>query len=130
MWKKLSNAAGDTGSTYVNETQCCESSEPSDRHFRTSSVLIESILTVTVPAERACEVHGFVEEALWSLAGMRVHQGKTQVWNQAGVEPPGCHTQVAGGGRVVRLVVVWRCAEELPIAPAEHGGVGHSFGPH
>ena len=38
-----------------------------------------------------------------------VHQGKTQVWNQAGVELPGCH----------RLpdprAVVWRGAEELPM---------------
>ena len=53
-------------------------------------VFFDDIYTGTTP-ERACEVHGFVEEALWSLAGIRVHHGKTQVWNQAGVEPPGCH---------------------------------------
>ena len=75
---------------------------------------LDDIYTVTTP-ERACEVHGFVEEALWSLAGIRVHQGKTQVWNQAGVEPPGCHRLQAEAVLSDRRAVVWRGAEELPI---------------
>ena len=28
--------------------------------------------------------------ALWSEAGIRVHQGKTQIWNSAGEMPDGC----------------------------------------
>ena len=68
---------------------------------------LDDIYTVTTP-ERACEVHGFVKEALWSQAGIRVHQGKTQVWNQAGVEPPGCHRLQAEAVLSDPRAVVWR----------------------
>ena len=73
---------------------------------------LDDIYMVTLP-ERACEVHGFVEEALWSVAGIRVHQGKTQMWNQAGVEPPGCHRLQAEAVLSDPTAVVWRGAEEL-----------------
>ena len=69
---------------------------------------------VTMP-ERACEVHGFVEDALWSQAGIRVHQGETQVWNQAGVEPPECHRLQAEAVLSDPRDVVWRGVEELPM---------------
>ena len=76
--------------------------------------LLDDIYTVTTP-ERACEVHGFVKEALWSQGGIRVHQGKTQVWNHAGVEPPGCHRLQAEAVLSDPRAVVWRSAEELPM---------------
>ena len=75
---------------------------------------LDDIYTVTTP-ERACEVHGIVKEALWSQVGIWVHQGKTQVWNQAGVEPPGCHRLQAEAVLSDPRAVVWRGAEELPM---------------
>ena len=31
-----------------------------------------------------------LENALWAWAGISIHQGKTKIWNRAGVELPGC----------------------------------------
>ena len=39
--------------------------------------------------ERAGELHGALEDALWRHARIRLHQGKTCVWNAAGEEPSG-----------------------------------------
>ena len=30
---------------------------------------------------------GFLESVVWRLAGIRIHVGKTQIWNQAGIRP-------------------------------------------
>ena len=40
--------------------------------------------------ERVLEVHTILAEAFWTEAGIRVHQGKTQVWNLTGENPLGC----------------------------------------
>ena len=38
---------------------------------------------VTVP-ERTGIVYSFLQDALRNMAGIRIHQGKTKVWNNAG----------------------------------------------
>ena len=39
---------------------------------------------------RVAPIYGFLESALWRLAGIRIHVGKTQIWNQAGIRPDIC----------------------------------------
>ena len=39
------------------------------------------------PPERVCEIYAALEAALGSEAGIRLHEGKTKVWNKAGVPP-------------------------------------------
>ena len=64
--------------------------------------------------ERTGAVHGTLQDALWRHAGIRLHAGKTRVWNIAGEETPGvAHLQTPGAD------FVWTGAWTLP--PAEQG---------
>ena len=65
---------------------------------------LDDIYTVS-PPDRVGTVHRLAR-ALWSEAGIRVHQGKTQIWNSAGEMPDGCEA--------LQTAVVWRGSEELP----------------
>ena len=47
---------------------------------------LDDVYTVS-PPERVSTVHNFLEEGLWVEAGITVHQGKTQIWNQVGEKP-------------------------------------------
>ena len=49
---------------------------------------LDDTYVVSAP-ERAGELHGALEDALWRHARIRLHQGKTCVWNAAGEEPSG-----------------------------------------
>ena len=40
--------------------------------------------------DRVLPVHGIIHRELWRRARIRVHSGKTHVWNMAGVRPEGC----------------------------------------
>ena len=35
-------------------------------------------------------MYNFFQNALWNTAGIRIHQGKTKVWNNAGEQPVAC----------------------------------------
>ena len=74
---------------------------------------LDDIYTVTMP-ERVREVHRVLEESLWSESGIRVHQGKTKIWNAAGEKPPGCDELERTAAVVDPTAVVWRGSEELP----------------
>ena len=50
---------------------------------------LDDIFLVTTPA-RVGVLFGVVEAELWRCSRIRVHQGKTQVWNRSGVRPPFC----------------------------------------
>ena len=47
---------------------------------------LDDTYVVSAP-ERTGELHGALEDALWRRARIRLHQGKTRVWNAAGEEP-------------------------------------------
>eukprot|EP00439_Symbiodinium_sp_Y106_P003249 s2597_g1.t1 len=49
---------------------------------------LDDTYVVSAP-ERTGELHGALEDALWRHARLRLHQGKTRVWNAAGEEPSG-----------------------------------------
>ena len=40
--------------------------------------------------DRVSEVYATLQTELWRHSRIRVHDGKTQVWNRGGIRPPGC----------------------------------------
>ena len=74
---------------------------------------LDDIHAVTMP-ERVREVHRVLEESLWSESGIRVHQGKTKIWNAAGEKPPGCDALERIAAVADPTAVVWRGSEALP----------------
>ena len=58
--------------------------------------------------DRLADVHTAVDEELWTNAQIRLHHGKRQVWNRAGVEPNGmleltrCESSFSGRCGVAR----------------------------
>ena len=50
---------------------------------------LNDVYVKTLPA-RVGAVHASVEGELFRHAGIRVHGGKTRVWNSAGIRPPAC----------------------------------------
>ena len=75
----------------------------------------DDIYTVTMP-ERVREVHRVLEESLWSESGIRVHQGKTKIWNAAGEKPPRCELEKTATVGDPTAVVWW------------HQDIGNSLG--
>ena len=55
---------------------------------------------VSKPA-RVGTICGSLDDALWRNVGIRIHVGKTQIWNQAGIRPPICDAleRVSASGR-------------------------------
>ena len=51
---------------------------------------------------------------LWVDAGIRVHEGKTQIWNAAGEFPPGCEVLEQATVAEDPTAMVWRGCEDLP----------------
>ena len=50
---------------------------------------LDDIHTVTSP-ERVGPVYKILQSELWNHSRIRIHCGKTQVWNRAGVRPEAC----------------------------------------
>ena len=83
---------------------------------------LDDIYVITTP-DRVLAVYNLLQAELWRHARIRVHDGKTQVWNKSGMRPRGCDTidraaratNPCGGGqhcpRTVRAsrswVVLW-----------------------
>ena len=75
---------------------------------------LDDINTVTTP-ERACEVHGFVKEALWSQAEFGFIKARPKCGTRPEWQPGGCHRLQAQAVLSDPRAVVWRGAEELPV---------------
>ena len=58
---------------------------------------LDDIYIVTTP-ERTGTVYSLIQNALWHHAEIRIHQGKTKVWNRAGEKPAVCDTLASGEG--------------------------------
>ena len=52
---------------------------------------LDDIHTVTSP-DRVGPVYKILQRELWNHSRIRIHCGKTQVWNSAGVRPEACDT--------------------------------------
>ena len=52
---------------------------------------LDDIYVKTSP-ERVSQVYGILQQVLWRHARVRVHDGKTRVWNSSGTRPDGCAT--------------------------------------
>ena len=57
-----------------------------------------------------------IQQEFWSRANIRVHHGKTKVWNRAGAEPRGCAELTAAARRVKENATVWVGDRSLPSA--------------
>ena len=80
---------------------------------------LDDVYVVCAP-ERVAVVHGALREELWRHAGIRVHNGKTQLWNRSGRRPAGADEMEAEARQVDPLARVWRGCAGLP---AEERGV-------
>ena len=58
---------------------------PGERLF----AFLDDVYVVTTP-DRVGFVHNILQEELYRHARIRIHVGKTQVWNAAGDRPPAC----------------------------------------
>ena len=71
---------------------------------------------VTCAPDRVLEVHKILEEEIFAHTHIRMHHGKTQVWNRGSVTPPGIEELT----RVAQLTkpgtVVWKGDDRLPAA--------------
>ena len=63
---------------------------------------------------RVCDIHRLLEESLWAESGIRVHEGKTQLWNAIGESPPGHERLQRAAVLADPAAVVWRGSEDLP----------------
>ena len=64
-------------------------------------------LYVLCSPERVGEVHKVIQQELWSRVNIRVHHGKTKVWNRAGAEPRGCAELTAAARMVKDSATMW-----------------------
>ena len=84
---------------------------PTERLF----AFVDDLYIVCRP-ERVVDVYNIVDVELWNHAKIQIHQGKTQVWNQSGVEPRGIETLQAAAQLRDPDAVVWRGDTTLPEA--------------
>ena len=64
--------------------------------------------------DRVCDIHRLLEESLWAESGIRVHEGKTQLWNAIGESPPGHERLQRAAVLADPAPVVWWGSEDLP----------------
>ena len=79
---------------------------------------LDDVYVVSTP-DRVFEVHQVLEDTLASH-NIHVHQGKTQVWNRAGIAPEGVDVLMARARIHNPEVVVWKGD---PLLPADLQGV-------
>ena len=70
--------------------------------------LLDDIYLATAPA-RVGPAHTVVQQELWIHAGIRVHTGKTKVWNSVGIRPIACNVleRIARVGNPQAVVLDW-----------------------
>ena len=77
---------------------------------------LDDIYFVTVP-EMTGIVCNLLQNALWNTAGIRIHQGKTKVWNDAGEQPAACEVldRMARAADPSVTTSVWR-GSDVPVS--------------
>ena len=61
---------------------------------------LDDVYVVALP-ERIRELYDLLAAALWNRARVRLHEGKTRIWNAAGEEPPNISDLAAGSSEPV-----------------------------
>ena len=74
---------------------------------------LDDIYIVCTPA-RVEDVHKIMKDELWAHARIRVHQGKTQVWNRGGTRPTGVDALTRAAQAVRPGALVWKGDLDLP----------------
>ena len=75
---------------------------------------LDDIFFICQP-DRVQDVHRILEEKLRTRVGIRVHHGKTQVWNRSGCTPRGVDVMTKIARRTVKDAVLWRGDQNLPV---------------
>ena len=78
---------------------------------------LHDINIVTTPA-RVGHVHGLLRDALYGHAHIRLHCGKTQVWNSGGIRPEACDALERVARAENPRAVVWKGSD---VPPREQG---------
>ena len=81
---------------------------------------LDDIYIVTRP-ERVGPVYASLREHLQSFARIRIHGGKTQVWNRAGVRPPVCVVLERIAQADNPNARVWRGSQDSDLVPGQQG---------
>ena len=81
---------------------------PSEHLF----AFLDDLYVVSKP-DRVGEIYRTMQESLWAHAGIRIHGGKTRVWNSAGVKPDICDALQRIAQASDPNAQVWR-GSELP----------------
>ena len=75
---------------------------------------LDDVYVVCSPA-RVSEVHAILAQELERHAHIRLHLGKTRIWNRGGTVPTGVAELTAAARRVKPDAVVWRGDAQLPV---------------
>ena len=65
-------------------------------------------LFVTAQPDHVVDIYHSLATHLWNQARITLHQGKTVIWNKAGICPRGCHELEDAARRADPNAVVWR----------------------
>ena len=76
---------------------------------------LDDIYAVDERPDRTEAVHTAIEQELRIHTGIEVHQGKTQIWNKAGVTPTGSERLTAAARVADPTAIVWRGDFGLPL---------------
>ena len=95
---------------------------PSERLF----AFLDDIYAVCSPG-RTADVITTIQEQI-ATVGIRVHDGKTQLWNRAGRAPTGAQALTAAARRSDPDAIVWRGDTHPPSRGARGDNIGHSTG--
>ena len=83
--------------------------------FRVNEKVFAFLVGVYVTClERVLEVHRILEEEIFAHTQIRMHHGKTQVWNRGRATPTGAAVLTRAAQQVKRGANVWRGDASLP----------------
>ena len=82
---------------------------------------LDDIWVVSPVPERVSHVYGSLQRNLFSHARIRVHGGKTQVWNRSGIRPEGCDALERIAQAADPRARVWRGSGETDLLPSQQG---------
>ena len=80
---------------------------------------LDDIWVVSPVPERVSHVYGSLQRNLFSHARIRVHGGKTQVWNRSGIRPEGCDALERIAQAADPRARVWRGSGETDLPPSQ-----------
>ena len=71
---------------------------------------------VSSKPDRTGALHQSLDREMWEHARIRLHQGKTQLWNRGGVAPEGWEMLTVAARRSDPSAVVWKGDPSLPVS--------------